>query len=399
MPTKIKPAPSGAEAKPPRSRVKSTSASASEPGESNRSASSGKTASPGRPAARRSGRNPASAKGSSPPRRKRQSVQKDPWDMPDDDPFGGDAFGDDPYSNDLYGADSYGDDLDSYDDGYEDTYTSSKPALPSRKKKSGTTSRSESGVKSSGDQPRNQGFLGWLLYGSLAGVIAAIIHTVLGYTDIFLLALLATFLTGSMVGGAVRFSAGINDGWGPGLTAAAIAIVSIVGGRIGSCYVSPTYGLDMPLSEEEVDALIAEGLSEKGMVGYIAENEVEYDDDWLQSKGITDDNIYDHWEEYAEVVDIQQRYLPQVWEESTRRWNSLTEEQKAKKRQEQELDLHALYGLETDESVGREQVQTFRLLLVVGIALISLFLGVGTIFCTCSSIWGAFKLGAGMASS
>ena len=82
-----------------------------------------------------------------------------------------------------------------------------------------------------------------------------------------LIALMA-LVTGSMVGGAVRFAAGNSQGWGPGLLAAFIGLGAIMGGKVGAFAVAGNIFLDD--NTWSVEDELADATTDDAMIGGIA---------------------------------------------------------------------------------------------------------------------------------
>lgn len=82
------------------------------------------------------------------------------------------------------------------------------------------------------------GVFGWVLAGAAGGLIGAVMMTLMEFTHVSFLTGLMALVSRPLVGGSVRYAAGDSHGWGPGLTAAAIALISIMCGKIGAAYIS-----------------------------------------------------------------------------------------------------------------------------------------------------------------
>ena len=223
-----------------------------------------------------------------------------------------------------------------------------KPAQP-------TNSNTQSEFSSDTGGTRCGGFLSWVGYGLLAAVVGIILQTVLGYTNYLFPLLIATIATGSMVGAAVRYAAGENNGWGPGIVAVLIAAFAIFAGRVGAFSVSPDVdkilGLPAaPLTPQEAEARVVQETTEPFLVAGIAE-EVEYDEDFLSRENLDDDAVTDFWLEHSEEEDPSKRYMPAIWAEATHRWNRNSPEQKETIRKNKELKLREVYGIMSKEGI------------------------------------------------
>lgn len=273
------------------------------------------------------------------------------------DPFADDAYGADD-SVDLFGGSA--DDFSGY--GAADDPYGSPAALPPRKKNG---SRAAAATQAGADRTstragstRRGGFFSWVGYGILAAVAGIILQTLLGFTNYLWPLLIATIVTGSMVGSAVRFAAGENNGWGPGIVAVLIAAFAIFAGRAGAFSVSPDVdkllGIpEAPLTPEEAEARVVNETAESWLIADIA-NEVGYDDDFLTSENIDEDDVSEFWLEHASEDDPARRYLPAVWTEATHRWNRNSPEQKEEIRKAKESELRENYGIMSDEMVQQK---------------------------------------------
>ena len=278
-----------------------------------------------------------------------QKRKKPAEEIPDS--YGGDTFdGDgDFFSGGSDASDSYGADAEPYE---------STTVLPSKKRaKANTSARSSEQVAASSNAGtvRRGGFLSWVGYGLLAAIVGIILQTLLGFTNYLFPLLIATVATGSMVGAAVRYAAGENDGWGPGIVAVLIAAFAIFAGRVGAFSVSPDVDKILgiptaPETPEEAEARVIEETAEPFLVADIAE-EVQYDEEFMRRENIDEDAASEYWLEHSEEVDPSKQYLPSVWTESTQRWNRNSQEQKENIRKNKELELRESYGIMSDESI------------------------------------------------
>ena len=271
---------------------------------------------------------PTSAKRKKKP--KPQQVVDDPWmdDAVDDgqdddlyaddfgDDYGDDLFADDEYGDDAYGADPYGD-------------SAGMPSPRRKKKKKKTSGKSE--LRPGEIRDLNTGPLGWILAALIGGFAGIVLTTLVGFTGIEILVYIMAIITGSLVGGAVRYAAGVSEGWGPGIVAGVIAFAAILGGRVSAFYVFPGMAAAFEgdeMSPAEIDRFIEQQASADGQIAAIAENNVEYNEAWMSREGVSEDDIDDHWEAHEGDDDIRARFLPAVWEEATRLWNLLPDQEK-----------------------------------------------------------------------
>jgi hypothetical protein len=274
----------------------------------------------------------------------------------------------DPYGTDPYGADDSG---DLFSDGPADDLSSNGSevdpygfpiALPPRKKsRSGSASTAKEFAETESlraGSTRRGGFFSWVGYGLLAAIAGIILQSLLGFTNHLWPLLIATIVTGSMVGTAVRYAAGENNGWGPGSVAVLIAAFAIFAGRVGAFSLSPDVdkflGIpEAPLTPKEAEARVVAETAEPYLIADIAD-EVEYDDDFLTSENIDEDDVADFWLEHEDEEDPAKRYLPAVWSEATHRWNRNSPEQKETIRKSKETELRGNYGIMSDDIVQQK---------------------------------------------
>ena len=267
-----------------------------------------------------------------------------------------------PYGDDVFdGSEDFfsggeSDDLDS--NGAEANPYESRAALPPKKRQ-----RTAPSVKSNA-QPefstniegmRRGGFLSWVGYGLLAAVAGVILQTLLGYTNHLFPLLIATIATGSMIGVAVRYAAGANNGWGPGIVAVLIAAFAIFAGRVGAFSVSPDVDkiINLPATPntpQAAEAQVAQETTEPFLIADIAE-EVEYDEEFMKRENLDDDTVSDFWLQHSEDKDPSKRYMPVVWTEAMQRWNRNSPEQKETIRKNKELELREDYGIMSEEGI------------------------------------------------
>ncbi len=324
---------------------------------------------------------PAAAAGQNPSAKRRSSgtsKKRRPKPAPVEEEFlddwGGDDYGyeevSDDYSDagdDLYGDDDYGESW--LDDGGEADWNSpaALPSTPRKKKKSASSDTGTKKKKKKRKKSAAPGFLTsgnplvWVGAGLAAGLVSFIMTVAVGYSDAWILLYLATILSGAIIGGAIRVTAGEMEGWAPGLVALGIAIPVIVVGRVGAFYVSPgmseVFGEAVETSSESL-ARIEEETSPEGMIAHLVETEVSGDIAWMRGAGVTYENLYsDAWEDadWDEANDLsyQEQYSEVVWTEAERRWNALDDETRAARVERRRLDLTLSAGMLDDTSFAR----------------------------------------------
>ena len=329
---------------------------------------------------------PAKALASAPLKRKKKAPPKE--EFYDDVAYDDDDFGDD-----------YGD--DGFDDGYSDG--GGGKSLPSaKKKKKASAKKGKKSKKSSGgglqDSIQGLGVFGWILCGCASALVAIGLTTLVGYSRFALLIALMALVTGSMVGGAVRFAAGNSQGWGPGLLAAFIGLGAIMGGKVGAFAVAGNIFLDD--NTWSVEDELADATTDDAMIGGIADevDEVdEVDEEWLEAGKITEAQMeafyeegdFDDFDEY----DYSSDYLPEVWAEAKSRWDANSPDQKLALKKTTEEEIRKSY--EAMGEVGEQLAEGIGILYPIGLAFFSLrsFGGLGFLI---TGVLSAFKLGAGI---
>ena len=269
-----------------------------------------------------------------------------------------------PYSDDVFeGSDDFfnseeNDDLNN-SGAAADPYRS-RASLPPKKRQQtaqSMKSNAQSDFSSDNSGTRRGGFLSWVGYGLLAALAGIILQTVLGLTNHMLPLLIATIATGSMIGAAVRYAAGENKGWGPGIVAVLIAAFAIFAGRVGAFAVSPDVNkilgmpdTPMPLTPQEAEAKVVQETAEPFLIADIAD-EVEYDEEFMKRENLDDDTVSDFWLEHSEEADPSKRYFPAVWTEATQRWSRNSPEQKESIRKSKELELRQEFGIMSEDAI------------------------------------------------
>ena len=180
------------------------------------------------------------------------------------------------------------------------------------------------------------GPLGWILAGGLGGAIGAGIWGGIAYMTDYEVGLIA-WLTGVLVGVGVRYAANGQDGWAPGLTAAIIAIFSVIGGKVFavSLLLHQFMGgapVEIDLTDDDIRAAIVESIADE-----IVE-EREAAGEKLQWPG---DNIAEDAAADAEVkleaadLDVSDDpgdwYPAGIWDEAEKRFNDLDEAERQKR--------------------------------------------------------------------
>lgn len=336
-----------------------------------------------------------------------------------------------PVADDVYGSEyddlagdygSYDDDFGAADDGgygsYDDdygAYDEPAPAPPRRSRKSGRTAKRSTKKSPEGRSFQQSihamGFLGWIASGGLAGLVGVGLTTLMGVLDIEFMIGVMALVTGSMVGGAIRFAATPTQGWGPGLLAVAIAFASIMAGKVGAFYfwTGELMGDDIEWTLEDE---IADSTSESAMIGEFA---YKVQEEWLASGQITEQQIEQHFDqqleedyedyEEGEPYDYSTDYLPEVWQEATNRWNALGQDEQEKKREEVRNEIRQDWiGEDLDENMTDQElqqeiegdVQKIQIVVAIIAAFVNIFFPLYSLFFFCSGLFGSFKLASNL---
>lgn len=204
-----------------------------------------------------------------------------------------------------------------------------------------------------------QGFFGWLMFGSAAGLCCAAATALAAYAENSMIIAGFAVVTGIAVGAAIRIVGRSECGAGSAIVAAFIAIGCMLAGKVGAFIVAPqlseisSFADEIEImSLEETRAEIEELSSEDGMIETLA-GELESNEDWLSENEITDDMLSAHWEQMpeGEEVAIESRYLPKIWTEATRRWNENSDDAKQALIAARQKELRADYGMMNEEEV------------------------------------------------
>jgi len=319
------------------------------------------------------------------------------------------AYDDDDILDASYDDDGAYDDYDDFGGGFDDGYGEPvKKSLPTRKKKKKKKSGGKSSKKkSSGGSLQGSlnalGPLGWILAGAAAGLVGIFLTTLSGLTNALVVISAMALVTGSMVGGAIRFAADRTQGWGPGIVAAVIGLAAIMAGKVGAFYVAVDIWGD---SEWSVEDDIAYETQEGMMIQEVADN---VQTEWLESGELKQEEVLAHAkalmakyeaEDYEDgdyeeglaetpIEEFAESYVPKVWDEALTQWNAKTPAEKKAAMDEKAAALREEWGSDADLE------QTGRLIFAIIGAIASMFTGSGIVF-FCMGVFSAFKLGSNL---
>ena len=168
-------------------------------------------------------------------------------------------------------------------------------------------------------------FLRWVVGGLIGGAVGAAAWAAITYYTNHEIGYVA-WGVGILVGFCVRFAAGSDEGFGPGLTAAAIAIVALVGGKYAatSLLVDKVFA-DMPMIANVTPAQMQEELISEIVAEW---TEAKKPMKWPAGKTL-------------ENAESTADYPPEVVKEAEKRWNALKPEEQQAQIQERTESIQA----------------------------------------------------------
>jgi phosphate/sulfate permease len=169
------------------------------------------------------------------------------------------------------------------------------------------------------------GFPKWLLAASIAGLVGAAIWAGISYATNYEIGYIA-WAIGGMVGVAVRYVAGEDqEGAGPGLTAAIVAILAVLGGKFVATSLlvsSLTSGFNVSLTDDDM------------MMGYASELARERLD---RGQHVAFENGKS-WEKAESLAD----FPADIRQQATAKWQAMPAEQRQKEKALHEAALQAM---------------------------------------------------------
>lgn len=329
------------------------------------------------------------------PRKKKRKRPQEDFDFADDfaDDFASelDDFGD-PIEDDYGGADD------------QDPYSAAPVKRKSRGKKKSKkgTKRPTSGFQAS---LNGMGTMGWILCGSVAGILGIVFTTLGGMIEIGFVVAFMAVVTGAMVGGAIRFAAVPISGPAPAVTSVVIAIAAIMLGKVGAFYIWSGAMLDNEMGGWSIEDIVAAEASEPALISQIADEVLI---EW-QANGqlpmppevpLGEEMNFEDYEDYedyeeGEPIDHSARYPPAVWEEATKRWNAKPEDERSRLLAEAEQQVREEYA--DYEDVGEavdEGMHRFKWVAALIAAFINTFYPAYAAPCLIAGVYAAFRLAA-----
>lgn len=208
--------------------------------------------------------------------------------------------------------------------------------------------------------------LKWIIAGTIGGLIGCAVWVGIGYGTGYEVGWIA-WGVGFLAGVGVRIAAGETEGMAPGVVACVIAVAAVVGAKFLVVHL---------LVEKELGDAVASGFSftEQDLIGIKATDiteEMEAAGKQLQ------------WPENADPENplAQSAFPKEVWDEATKRWNDLSEQDRTSFRQEKEDESRQLAEVLTTTIRDEAFKQSFAAfdLLWFGLAAFTAFkIGSGT---------------------
>ena len=215
-----------------------------------------------------------------------------------------------------------------------------------RSKKPRSPVGSEAGAPVSYDENNSNGLgvMVWILAGMAGGAVGMAIWVGVGYLLLSEIGYVA-MAVGGLVGLGVRFGSGGHEGFFPGLTAAIIAIISILLGKYLVVVLLVNWVADMVVVGGEKAEI--ELYSEPVMISRLADEIVEeYERDGRELK---------YHSEKIQILmgnDIASQYPQDVWQEATERWGEKSEEERLASRKIVKEELNEKLDEIQDEFSG-----------------------------------------------
>jgi len=148
-------------------------------------------------------------------------------------------------------------------------------------------------------------FIRWLVGGAAGGAIGAAVWTAITYYTDYQIGWIA-WGVGIATGFGVRAAAGEDEGNGPGLTAALIAVLALVAGK----YAATSLMVDKVFGQMEHQAVLG---PDQIKLDSAAEVAAEWEEDGKTLKWPANQSL--------ETADEQAHFPPEVWKEAEKRWN------------------------------------------------------------------------------
>ena len=170
------------------------------------------------------------------------------------------------------------------------------------------------------------GFPKWVAAGSVGGLVGAAIWAAITYTTNYEIGWIAWGI-GFLVGVFVRFAAGeAQEGLAPGLTAAIIAILAVLGGKYAAVHM---------LVSQHLGSVAEVTITEEQMI-------VSYADEIIEEREAKGQKVVLPGGKTIEMASSQADYPPAIWRQAAAKWNKLSADDKAKQLAVEQASTNAL---------------------------------------------------------
>lgn len=169
----------------------------------------------------------------------------------------------------------------------------------------------------------------WLIAGGIGGLIGAAIWAGISYATNYEIGWIA-WAIGGLVGAAVRISAGESEeGFAPGLTAAVVAIASVLGGKYAAyaLLVASISGSDLPL-EVNADDMV-----------------VSFADDIAGERIARGQSVAFAGGKTIETATSQADYPADIWQQASQKWQAIGPAEQQKQMAERREQMQQLATL------------------------------------------------------
>ena len=170
------------------------------------------------------------------------------------------------------------------------------------------------------------GFPKWVAAGSVGGLVGAAVWAAITYTTNYEIGWIAWGI-GFVVGVFVRFAAGeAEEGLAPGLTAAIIAILAVLGGKYAAVHM---------LVSHELDSVTEIAITEEDMI-------VSYADEIINEREAKGQKVVLPGGKTIEMASSKADYPPAIWKQASAKWNKLSADEKAKQLEVEQASTNAV---------------------------------------------------------
>jgi hypothetical protein len=172
-------------------------------------------------------------------------------------------------------------------------------------------------------------FVKWVMAGSIGGAVGAAIWAAISYATNYEIGWIAWGI-GGLVGFFVRAVAGEEEeGFGPGATAAVLAILAVLGGKYAAyaMLISSVGSIDVPVDVSDNTMIVAEA------------------DAIVEAREAQGQRVVFPAGKTVETAENAADYPPDIWQQAQKQWESLPAEQKEQKREAHRQEMAAIAAL------------------------------------------------------